>query len=294
MTYVADYFTKDDTGLTQVLQKAINESKYTNDFDRLNYLKQVFFTHRQVCVCEAAYRLISGLNLKGSNVQCFFVQTGFPQNRTTFLKKICEEDDEDEDDEQENDAGNSSMGCHSKTAQDGITMPGRKGSYTMTQSIHQKYESRPKVLNKMCLAQFALYYDTLSGTPPKKIEFIDNASTNVSLTKIFGTDIQLPSFIKLNDEKGNTMKLRSSPKILRLHKKKMSHEQLYSDLLLFLPYRDESTELFVDANECTELYERSKALINQNKKSIFPYSEDIDLVNMIMESDEKKKAQDDL
>ena len=72
----------------------------------------------------------------------------------------------------------------------------------------------------------------------------------------------------------------------------MSHEQLYSDLLLFLPYRDESTELFVDANECTELYERSKALINQNKKSIFPYSEDIDLVNMIMESDEKKKVQE--
>ena len=214
VTYVADHFTKDDTGLTQVLQKAFSKPKYINDFDRLNYLKQVFFTHRQVCVCEAAYRLIFGLNLKGANIKCFFVPSGFPENRTTFLKRISEEDEEDNDGivEENDDEGNAN---HSKSIDDIITMPGREGNYALTQSILQKYESRPSALINICLAQFATIYDVFSGKLSKKTEIVENISKEVSSMVISGTDEHLPKFIKLKDEKSTVMKLRSTPKILR-------------------------------------------------------------------------------
>ena len=142
VTYIADYFTKDDSGLTQVLQKAVKDTKYTNDFDRLNYLKQVFFTHRQVNVCEATYRLIPGLNLKGSNVTCIFISSGFPGNRTVKLNRVCEDDEVDVDqlDDEEIDEENF---YHNVTDHNVVTMTGREGKYSVTQSIHEKYEKRP-------------------------------------------------------------------------------------------------------------------------------------------------------
>ena len=65
-------------------------------------MKKVYFTHRQVCVCEATYRLIPGLNLKGSNVKTKFIATGLPENRSTFLRRINDDEEaNNEDSDQE-------------------------------------------------------------------------------------------------------------------------------------------------------------------------------------------------
>ena len=287
VTYVTDYFSKDDTGLTQVLQKALKESKHTNDFDRLNYLKKVFFTHRQICVSEAAYRLISGLSLKGSNVKCLFVQSGFPENRTTFLRRITEDDDE-RDGEDDEEPGNEDDPVQPTPHSNIVTMSNREGQYCLTQTIHEKYEKRPLILKEMCLAQFATHYQ-ICPKLPKKIQMDDNnASLEKSNQTIFRTNEKLPLFIILNDQKGNCMKLRNSPFVLRLHKKKLSHEQIYSETLLFLPYMNETVELFTEAEKCIKLYEEKKNIINENRKRIYPFSKDIDLVETIIESDENR------
>ena len=68
VTYITDYLSKADAGITAALKKALHESQGCNDLDRLNYMKNEFFTHRQCSVAEATYRLISGMNLKASNV----------------------------------------------------------------------------------------------------------------------------------------------------------------------------------------------------------------------------------
>ena len=47
VTYITDYFSKDDSGLTKLLKQAMREKKDCTDFDRLNYVKKVYFTHRQ-------------------------------------------------------------------------------------------------------------------------------------------------------------------------------------------------------------------------------------------------------
>ena len=104
VTYITDYLSKADAGMTAVLKKALNDTKgYYNDFDRL---KREFFTHRQCSVAKATYRLISGMNLKGSNVKNTFVGTRCPENRSNFYTKVMENDDQilDSDHEFDNDS----------------------------------------------------------------------------------------------------------------------------------------------------------------------------------------------
>ena len=66
ITYITDYLTKGDAGLTRELKKALLETKHCNNFDQLNHLKMTYFKNKQVSVAEAAYRLIKGLDFKKS------------------------------------------------------------------------------------------------------------------------------------------------------------------------------------------------------------------------------------
>ena len=85
ITYISDYLTKGDVGLTKELRKALLETKHCNNFEQLNYLKMIYFRHKQVSVSEATYRLVRGLDLKKSNIACIYVGTGYPKNRSTFF-----------------------------------------------------------------------------------------------------------------------------------------------------------------------------------------------------------------
>ena len=48
LTYITDYFSKGDVGLTRELKQAIKQTRGMNKFEALNYIKRIFFTHRQV------------------------------------------------------------------------------------------------------------------------------------------------------------------------------------------------------------------------------------------------------
>ncbi len=87
VTYITDYYSKDESGTTKVLKEAANQN-FSNIRDKMKCLAQVFLTHRQVGLCEAFYRIMPSLHLSESNVKCIFVQTGFPWNRSRFLEKI--------------------------------------------------------------------------------------------------------------------------------------------------------------------------------------------------------------
>ena len=86
-TCITDYLTKGDAGLTQELRKALIDCNGSNNMDTLNYFKLVYFKHKQVSVAEATYRLLRNLSLKKSNITCTYLETGFPENRSTFFRK---------------------------------------------------------------------------------------------------------------------------------------------------------------------------------------------------------------
>ena len=67
----------------------------------------------------------------------------------------------------------------------------------------------------------------------------------------------LPKFIKLNNNLG-CMKLRQQQSVLRRYKikEKNVHEYYYSQLLLFLPWRNEVKDLKLwNVEECHDLFE---------------------------------------
>ena len=72
----------------------MKEKRDADKFDLLNHLKRTYFTHTQTCICEAAYRLIPGLDLKGATTKCLFVASGFKDKRKMYLYEIPDDEDE--------------------------------------------------------------------------------------------------------------------------------------------------------------------------------------------------------
>ena len=94
VTYITDYLTKGDKNLTNHLKTALREKSDCNKFEQLNHIKKTYFYNKQTCVAEAAYRLIPGLNLKGSSVKSIFVSSGFPEKRHMYLHQLPDKDDD--------------------------------------------------------------------------------------------------------------------------------------------------------------------------------------------------------
>ena len=99
ITYIVNYMNKDETGLTKFMKEALFSVPTFEAKEKLRVLKTAYLTHRQVGASEAIYRINSGMKLKDSNIKCIFVQSGFPDNRTIFYKKVLEEQIEDQDKE---------------------------------------------------------------------------------------------------------------------------------------------------------------------------------------------------
>ena len=105
----------------------------------------------------------------------------------------------------------------------------------------------------------------------------------------FGTNKPLPKFIKLSS--GGYMVLRIRPIVLRIHssKKKEAHEGIYSELLLFLPWKEES-ELHEDNFlDCENHFKNHEEIIKRNKKAIFPNSPMIDTMMELLETNDALK-----
>merc|ERR1712016_531027 len=88
ITYVTDYFTKDSTGLTEVLKTAVKQLGDDMDMrEKCHRMADLFMTHRQVGECEAIYKLFAKMNLVYSSVATIFVPTEPKGQRRQFLQR---------------------------------------------------------------------------------------------------------------------------------------------------------------------------------------------------------------
>ena len=74
VTYVCDYWSKDETGMTEFLKQALKEAKSLGNKEILSHLKRTYMSKRQIGKSEAIYRAIPSLHLQESNIACTFVQ----------------------------------------------------------------------------------------------------------------------------------------------------------------------------------------------------------------------------
>ena len=241
ITYISDYYCKDDSGTMQILQEALRESMNDDLRTRLKKMVSVFLTHRQMGESEAYYRIIPSMHMKDSDVKTVFAQTGF--NPSRYLEQV---DDKDVDK------------CDKV-----VEVEGRKGKYQEKPSLYEKYfrrdcKTQPH-LRRLCYAQFVKRYqsvgkidDDFNFSPVKVKKMYDENGSPIFENHIIAGDydeldyaIELPKFITITDLKPGElpfMRLRS-PQVLRYHKfnrEKNPHEYFFSELQLYLPHANGS------------------------------------------------------
>ena len=94
----------------------------------------------------------------------------------------------------------------------------------------------------------------------------------------------MPKYIRL--ESGTCMILRNRPLILRIHasKKKEYLESIYSELLLFLPWKRESDLKENNPEECLALFNQNDEIIKRNKGAIFPNTPMVDAMMEMLDA----------
>ena len=128
------------------LLKAAKECQHESLKDKMYFLMNVFLKNRKIGMSEAFYRILKTLHLQESDVKTVFIHTGFPENRSTWLKKIHSEDD-----------GEAQVPANINHAYI-VKSSHNENLYYSPPSWHDKYAARPTDIECLCLAQFVMWY----------------------------------------------------------------------------------------------------------------------------------------
>ena len=238
ITYVTDYYAKDDTGTMEVIKAALAQTN-TNDLkEKMRTVANVFLTHRQMGEAEAVYRLIPGMTLKSSNVACQWVSLGVKEERSSRWRKATEED--------------------LMSGRPVTELEGHEGFWFEQQDMWSKYLRRPKSIEDVCFAQFAKMYrsgskakqdddndkeidedcNSTDGVPSneKKFHYIMNFKNE--------RNVALPEAIVLSHtfpRESPMMQKRMFPAVLRFNKAKRDDTIKYMlhEVMLYRPTRED-------------------------------------------------------
>ena len=94
ITYVTDYYSKDDTGTMEIIKAALAQTDSKDLKERMKIISNTFLTHRQMGEAEAIYRLLPSMLLKKSNVTCQWVSLGTKDERSSRWKKATHAENE--------------------------------------------------------------------------------------------------------------------------------------------------------------------------------------------------------
>ena len=271
--YITDYYSKDESGTTEDLKSALKEAKQKQMSVRemMHYLKKAYMSKRQIGLSEAIYRMSPDLLLTNSNISTTFVASGFPQNMSTFLRKVHDDDNENIDNEDE----------------DLIKIEDRAGLYKKGLSIHDKYKARPKFSQdqewNITLAQFATCYVPCQKKP-ENIIWIGDMSEELGRIQNMYDNMLLPKYVRLSTKNQIILRLRNYPSVMKMHAshKKDGWEQFYAEMQLFYPWRNEETDLFLgDEAECLQKFNQVREDIFKMKNKMFPYAHIHEDINSI-------------
>ena len=200
-------------------------------------LGSVFLNHREVSAQEVVYRILS-LPLKQLSRKVVLVNTDLKQERVCILKKPNLLRDMEDDDEN-----------------------------IFQTSLIDRYTARPATLNDKCLAEFAANYTTRNG------QDVDEESSD-TLPKPDEGNEGKQQCIQLNNDLGFMYK-RKREAVIRFHKfnfAKLSNKVYRSKLMLYLPWRNENTDILGGYIKFKVRYDdmSDDILVNEQKSSQNP------------------------
>ena len=269
ITYITEYYTKDDTGTMTLLLDALKNATCENLKEKMQLLMNTYISARQMGETEALYKIFPDFHLKDANVTTVFVPVSKKENRSKFLLKI-----------------NDDMSYNGKEK---LKIDGRDGYYVEKYDIVSKFERKEDGLEELSFTHFSKMYtpswkyketredsnkdcdsneDENDGilddedldknfkpelenrsTGESKFNFImrcrkDASDPDHKLCKLIRGK-RLPKYIKLKETfpgEAPFMRKRNYPAVLRFHKFKQDTnpmEYFFSEALLYKPFSNE-------------------------------------------------------
>ena len=205
--------------------------------------------------------------MKYSTIQTIFLSSGFPEKRHLYVHEIEENDDQ----QIQSKSKIKVKGRDGKFIKSNVSKQERYDLRPQDDDDEVKYQNLTLyqrtngILNSMSMAQFCMIYEPKSKSEKEKVKRIswyyygrdlggiaettkeiartdDEIKNLPQLLKDFLIGLPFPQWIQLKGAEERYMKLRSIPYILRIYngKHKDPIEDIYSELLLFSPWRNEN------------------------------------------------------
>ena len=270
VVYICNYLTKNNKGMSKLLEHAAKEAKEGNmDLKKsVRHIGNKFLNCVEMSEQECIYSLLE-LPITQSSIKVEFINTSEIQNRVFIAKPeylLKKMDPEDEDIKQANNI--------------------------------DKYAYRPKQLNTMCLADFVAMTDIVKKYTP--IQSDDEQSINE-----YSSEEENNSDNNNNDLKhlfpiqlsyNQILKYRKKCKVIRFvnYKYKIDPENYCREkLLLYIPWKENELNLLQNFTNYIEAYNFHQQEI-QNKMKIYePAAQIIEHAFIEYESDPDKFIQND-
>ena len=251
--------------MSRLLEKASEEARLGNKeiTNRVRHIGNKFLNAVEISAQEAVY-LVLQMSMRRSSRSFQFISTSPPDERTFLLKKL-----------------------------DKLKALPDNSHDIESDNIIKRYQRRPKQLEKLCLADFVAWFDSV------KDEHSDRNSNDSSVTgfddflpetnfddntddDLNSINVTEPGCTKANEyQLKGSMKLvkRKKPKIIRsvrYHKDKDPENHYREQLMLFIPWRKEGIDMMKDCQSYQERFEQVKDEVLCNRCQYEYHSEILD------------------
>ena len=260
-------------------------------------IASTFLSHRQIGEAEAFFKLMPDLLLKNSNVASQWLYLGTREDRFIRMKRA-----------DENENKNKNL----------IRLDGVEGLWYEQADMISKYKRRSDDLEEMCSSHFGkmiasggrtkLHHATeetyakeeeVANEEDTDNEFSDDEDPNEKFHYIITENdkpgIVIPDIIKLKNplpKENPFMHKRSFPAALRFHKpnrENSPHKFFLSELMLYIPFRDEETEFKPhDPDFIEDLYLKNEERIKKIKRKVMEHLESVEEARHYVEEVTKK------
>ena len=275
-TYILSYITKGQRGMSRLLGKGTEEIKSGNRdiANKVRHIGNKFLSAVEISAQEAAY-LVLQIPMRRSSREFQFINTSHPDERTFLLKKL-----------------------------DKLKELPDNSPDIESDKLIKRYQRRPKKLEELCLAEFAAWFNCVRDkhadtTSDQSIPTgSDGFMPETNLDKNTDDDV-LINMDNENEQETETnqyhirggMKLvkcrkRKIIRSVRFHKEKDSENYFREQLMLYTPWRKETTDLQGDCQSYQERFEQLEEKILCNREQYEYHSEMLDKALVEMNNEE--------
>ena len=306
ITYITDYWAKDDSGLMEIINSIIQQDSSLDTKERMKTVANTFLTHRQIGEAEAVYRLLPNMVLKNFNITCQWLSVGLRSERSMRWKLETKKE---------------------VASRDGLVkIDGREGLWYQLQDMLSKYLRRPTEIELICPNQFSRILTTSGLKTNKKVksslhdeedtenysdideqdidesteQYSKHGSKNTFHYIITETDdmVEIPKLIEISDPyPGDSKYMRrlKGPAAIRYHKSNRDNDYerwMLKELMLYTHYREEDLDEY--ENNTAEIYKQKESWIRSVKSKVMEHLESIEEARYMVEQANKELDLDDI